>query len=235
VRRSVSHALARRAAVLVLATGCSTVHGVRPLGKGAVQVEASLGGPITEVYGAPIPLPISTIGATFGVSDRTDVHAALHPTGLALFGLFAADAGVSYELLPPHGARPRLMADLTLIGAGGGVVADEPAGGFRLFARPTLTGSWDWGKGDRHALYASLGGFVEPWPGVHGFGTIAVGNQWGLPKKTTLTTQVEWIAPYASTTSLTPHYYAPGDLGAISFQLGLAVRARDPHPSGGTP
>ncbi|MDP2313293.1 MAG: hypothetical protein Q8P41_10340 [Pseudomonadota bacterium] len=217
-------------AIAVLSSGCSTVHGVRPIGSGAVQIDASLGGPITELFGAPVPLPITTVGATVGVSDKTNVHAAVHPTPIALFGFFAADVGVSTQLLAPKGARPRLMADLTVIGAGGDRAPDSDnggaEGGVRFFARPTVTASWDWGKDARHALYASLGGFVQPYPGLYGLGTVAVGNQWGVGRRVHLTTQVEWIAPYASNTALTPHYYAPGDLGAISLQLGLGVRAK---------
>ncbi len=216
-------------ALATLASACSTVHGVRPVGKGAVVVDASLGGPITELFGAPVPLPLTTVGATIGVSDKTNVHAAVHPTGVALFGVFAADVGVSTQVLPQAGARPRLMGDLTVIGAGGDLAPEGAIGGVRFFARPTVTASWDWGKDARHALYASLGGFVQPYPGPRALGTVALGNQWGLGRAVHLTTQVEWIAPYASSAPLTPHYYAPGDLGAISLQLGLGVRASPLH------
>lgn len=204
---------------------CSTVHGVRPVGKGAVVVDASLGGPITELFGAPVPLPLTTLGATVGVSDTVDVHAALHPSAIGLFGLATADAGASVQLLAPTGARPRLMTDLTLVGAAGDVDPAGAPGGFRLFARPTLTASWDWGKEKRSTVYGSLGGFLQPFPEFHALGTVAVGNRWALSKRTTLTTQLEWIAPYASSEMLAPHYYAPGDLGAVSFQLGLSVWA----------
>jgi len=218
---------------LFFAAGCSTVHGVRPIGKGAVQVDASLGGPILQLFGAPVPLPLTTVGATVGVSESTNVHAALHPSAIALFGVFAADAGVSTQLLAQKAARPRLMADLTVVGAGGDRAPDGPSGGaeggVRFFARPTVTASWDWGKDARHALYTSLGGFIEPYPGPRALGTVAIGNQWGIGRKVHLTTQLEWIAPYASSEALTPQYYAPGDMGAISFQLGFGARAFTPR------
>lgn len=213
-----------RALTFLALAGCSTVHGVKPVGEGVVQIDASVGGPVTELFGAPVPLPISAVGATVGVSDRTNVHAAVHPTGLALFGLFAADVGASTQLLAPAGARPRLMGDLTVVAAGGDLAEDDPEGGFRAFARPTVTASWDWGRQGRSTVYAALGGFVQPWPGPHALGTVAVGNLWALGPHH-LTTQVEWIAPYASSEPLAPYYYAPGDLGAISVQLGLGVRA----------
>ncbi|MFN7142413.1 MAG: hypothetical protein ACK4YP_01455 [Myxococcota bacterium] len=214
-------------ALVALTTACSTVHGVRPVGRGVVEVDASLGGPVTELFGAPVPLPLTTVGATVGVSDRTNVHAAVHPTALALFGLVAADVGASTQLLAQEGARPRLMGDLTVMGAGGDVAEGGSEGGFRAFARPTVTASWDWGRDRRSTVYGALGAFVEPWPGPHAVGTVAVGNLWALGPHH-LTTQVEWIAPYASSAPLAPHYYAPGDMGAISVQVGLGVRAFAP-------
>ena len=210
--------------ILAAATACSTVHGVRPLGKGAVEVDLSVGGPVLELFGAPVPLPLTTVGATVGVSEKTNVHAAVHPTGLALFGTFAADVGASTQLLAPEGARPRLMGDLTVIGAGGDVAEGSPEGGVRVFARPNVTASWDWGKNGRSTVYTSLGGFVQPYPGPNALGTTAVGNLWALGPHH-LTTQVEWLAPYASSEPAAPYYYAPGDLGAISVQIGLGVRA----------
>ncbi len=206
--------------------GCSTVHGVRPIGAGAVSVDASLGGPFVELFGAPVPTPLSTLGATVGVSDKTNVHAAIHPSGAILFGIFAADVGVSTQLLAQKDARPRLMVDLTAIGGGGGVSEGEP----RFFARPSFTASWDWGKNRYSTVYASLGGFIEPYPGPHGYGTIALGNQFGLSKNTRFTTQIEWIAPYASSESLAPQWITPGNLGAFSLQLGLNVVVGAPKP-----
>lgn len=220
--------------LLALAAGCSTVHGVRPVGKGVVQVDASLGGPITELFGAPVPLPITTVGATVGVSDKTNVHAAFHPTGAALFGIVTIDAGVSTQLLAPKGARPRLMADLTVLGAGGDVAEDGAEGGVRFFARPTVTASWDWGKQKRSTVYTALGAFAQPWPGVYGVGTWAVGNIWALGPGVGLTTQLEWIAPYASSLPLAPYYYAPADQGAVSFQLGLSLRPGAKAKKGGS-
>ena len=211
--------------VFAVLSACSTVHGVRPIGAGAIELEATVGGPVVELFGGPKPMPITTVGATVGLDDRTDVHASIHPTGLALFGLFAADAGVARQFVAPDGARPRLMADLTLMGAAGNVAEGEPEGGFRAFVRPTVTASWDWGKHDRSTVYAALGGFVQPWPGPHGLGTVAVGNLWALGKHH-LTTQVEWIAPYASSYELAPEYHAPGNLGAVSVQLGFAARVK---------
>ena len=212
------------AALALALSGCAASRAIAPLERGTAALTASVGGPMFAFGGTPLPTPISTVGVAYGATERTTVHASLHPTGLALFGTFAADVGASTQFLAPEGARPRLMGDLTVIGAGGDVAEGSPEGGVRVFARPNVTASWDWGKNGRSTVYTSLGGFVQPYPGPNALGTIAVGNLWALGPHH-LTTQVEWLAPYASSEPAAPYYYAPGDLGAISVQIGLGVRA----------
>lgn len=207
--------------LLVLGTGCTTVHGVRPVGDGALRVEGSLGGPLTEVYGAPIPLPFSGLGATWGLDDKTDLHAAWHPSAALFFNLFGADLGASREFLGPEGARPRLMGDLTLTVAGGDNEPGSPEGAVRVWAQPTLNASWDWGRKDRQTVYLGLTAFVEPAPEFHVLPALVVGEWWGIGRFTA-TTEFKWISPTQSSYDLTPRYYAPGNLGAISFQLGAA-------------
>lgn len=214
-------------ATLLLTTGCTTVHGVRPVGKGAVAVEGELGGPLTEVYDLPIPLPLSSVGATWGATDALDVHASVHPSPLLFFGVFMADAGASYQLFPPEGPRPRLMGDLTLLAGGGDNEPGEPKGGFRLFVQPTVTASWDWGRGDQHSVYTAVGVLTQPFPGVHAVPQWAVGNRWAAGDFLA-TTEVGWIAPWASTEDLAPNYLTPGHLGAVAVRLGAGWRFGGP-------
>lgn len=205
----------------LLLLACSTIHGVKPVGEGNTEVNLSLGGPIAEVFGAPIPIPLSTVGVTYGVTDRLDVHGAFHPTAALLQGVVEAEVGASYQFLPNHGAVPRLMGDLTLLGAGGDVAEGEPKGGFRLYLQPSFTASWDWGKNKRQTTYTALTCFFQPFPTVHAVGAWAVGQRWGMGPRFHLDTELKWIAPYASTLNLVPRYYGIGNQGALSFQLGF--------------
>ena len=211
-----------RTLLLPALIGCSTVHGVRPLGDNVVAIEISEGGPVTEVFGGPVPIPLTTVGAAYGIDDLTDVHAAVHPTTIALFGLGAFDVGASRQLLAPKGLRPRLMADLTVVSVFGDTDPKLDNGAFGLFAQPTLTASWDWAKDGRHALYTGLTAMVQTLPERRVVGAVAVGNLWALSPKTHLATEVKWIAPYASSLSVVPDYYTPQ--GALSLQFGLQAR-----------
>lgn len=212
--------------VLVLAAGCSTIHGIKPVGRGVVRPEISVGGPITEVYGAPIPIPISQLGATYGLDDRTDLHAAWHTSAAGFYNVFGADAGVSRQLLAPAGARPRLMVDGTLLAFAGdnepGSPPDGAAGGFRLFVQPTVTGSWDWGAHDRQTTYVALTAMFQPFPEIHLLPALAVGNAWALGPRAAVTTELTWLAFTQSNLPVVPVYYAPGNIGALGLHLGFS-------------
>lgn len=215
--------------------GCTTVHGVKPVGDGNIALEGSFGGPITEIYGLPIPLPFSSIGVDYGLDDRTDLHGAFHTTSLLAVGVLQAEFGVSRVFLTNSGARPRLMGDLTLIGAGGPVVEREPEGGFVLYLQPVFNAAWDWGKNDRQTTYTGLTLFFQPFPEVHAIGAWQVGQRWGIGPRFHLDTEFKWIAPYMDTYKLVTNYYAPGHQGAISFQLGLGYTfGRPGNRKGGT-
>ncbi len=108
---------------------CSLNHGVRPVGKGNVAVTGSYGGPVIEAFGAPFPLPLSQVGVRYGVSDRSDVHAAFHPSVAGLAGLVGIDAGASYLIAPELGRRPAVVVDGTVSFFGGDTVEGEPEGG----------------------------------------------------------------------------------------------------------
>lgn len=209
--------------MLLLLAACSTTHGVRPLGQGAFAPELSVGGPVTEIFGAPIPLPLSTIGASYGVTDTVDIHAAWHPTAAILTGIFGADAGVDVQLFAPHGAAPRLMADVTLVLGAGDTSERGADGGVAVFLQPSVLASWDWGKQRRQTVYTGLTGFLQPWP-AHALGGLILGNRFGIGERFWITTEAKWLGPYASSEALVPTYYAPGPLGALSFQLGAGVR-----------
>lgn len=203
-----------------LLAGCSVVHGVRPIGKGAGSLDVSLGGPITEVFGAPIPLPLTTVGGTYGITDTTDVHAAFHPTAALMFGIGAGDLGVSQQLLAPQGARPRLMVDLTFVGAGGDRLAGAlPEGGFRFFMQPTLLAGWDWGKARRQTVYVGFTSFLEPADEFHQVSGFVLGNRFGFGRSH-LDVELKWLDPWADATAIVPDYVSPGQLGAVELQFG---------------
>jgi hypothetical protein len=211
--------------LLSLLLACSVTHGARPLGKGVVAADLSAGGPITALFGTNIPLPLSSVGASYGVTDTVDVHGAVHTSAALLFGLPAAEVGASWAFLPADGARPRLAVDATTVLAGGDIAEGGSPGGFRALLEPSVLAAWDLGADDRHTVYGGLGAMLQPWPGPNGYGWLTAGGRWGLGGDAIgLTTEAKWLAPYASNLPMAPEMTGVGTLGALSVQLGVDAR-----------
>lgn len=205
---------------LLALTGCAASRAVAPLPKGAVAGQASLGGPLL-VFGAPLPVPITTIGAGYGVTDRFGVHGAVHPTGLILFGVVGLDVGASYELVPPKGARPRLMGDLTLSAFAGDTSSEGAPFGVRVFPEAQLVASWDLGE-RRHHPYVGLDLFTQPLPTPAAYLSPMLGFEVQASRRLGLQVEGKWIAPYASNLPNFVDWVGIAHQGGISAQLGAS-------------
>jgi hypothetical protein len=206
---------------LVLLAGCAATRAVAPLPAGTGAVTSSLGGPVFAFGDAPVPVPLLLVGYRHGITDRTAVHGGLHATSLVLLGVFGADLGLDVELLPPDGARPRLMFDHTITLFAGDNVSGDPGGGVRVFQDFGLIASWD--LGDRaHHPYLGVRVFDQPFPERHVYpypiagavlttGRVGWQVELGWPGVTArnLPSFVDWIGPFHQ--------------GALSVQVGATV------------
>ena len=84
---------------------------LRPTPKGQVTAELELGGPFAKVASLVIPLPLTTVGASYGVADHVDISAHFHPTA-AIFKIAGLDLGAAWQPLLQKGAVPAV----TLVG-----------------------------------------------------------------------------------------------------------------------
>lgn len=64
--------------LLVMLTGCGAHLRTLPVGAGQAQVSTSVGGPLVDAFGTTIPVPYLMTGATYGLTDRVNVHADVH-------------------------------------------------------------------------------------------------------------------------------------------------------------
>ena len=76
--------------------GCAPSRFVEPLEKNQWSVGASAGGPMIGFNGLPIPTPLSSIEAGYGLDSNLTVFAGLHTTSL-LFGTGHLDVGATYQ------------------------------------------------------------------------------------------------------------------------------------------
>ncbi len=214
--------------VLVVAAlaGCAPTRALAPLEPGQGAFTASLGGPFVEVYGGPLPLPVTSVGYVRGIDGKLNVHGALYPTNLALFGVFGFDLGASYQLFEPQGARPRLMADVTAYTFFGNLAKGEPKGGLRIFPDLQFIASWPVGAKRTHLVpYVGVDQFTEFFPTPHWNPSLVLGNEFRLGKRVGLQLEGKWIAPWVDTDPFVTHWYGASSHGAFSAQLGLTVYA----------
>lgn len=212
-------------AAWALLAACAPTRALAPLDPGQGAFTASLGGPVVEVFGGPLPLPVTSVGYLRGVGHQANVHATVYPTNLALFGVFGFDLGASRQLVAPAGARPRVMGDLTAYTFFGGLAPEAPAGGLRVAPDLSFIASWPIGPGDdpRHTPYLGVDLLTIPYPGPSATPSAVLGYEGRVSRRVGVQLEAKWIAPYAGTDDFALHWYAPGLHGALSAQLGLTV------------
>ncbi len=79
-------------------SSCAPTQFVVPLEKGEHVVNTSLGGPIVNIPGiANIPIPFTSLGYGYGLTDKSVISGALYPTA-GIYGNFQLSAGYTHEL-----------------------------------------------------------------------------------------------------------------------------------------
>ncbi len=202
---------------IAFSSGCAASRSFAPLEQGQVAVTSTMGGPIVNYFGGHKPLPQSDIGIAYGLNGKTTVHTALHPTQLALFGLFGMDIGINTELVEPDGARPRVMVDGTLYFFAGNNAEGLPKGGARLFPDIQVVAAWPVGN---HHFYTGLDNFIQPFPVLRWFPSPMLGTELRAGP-VGFQFETKWLGWFSDTDNLTPSWAAPGKQGAISTQMGI--------------
>jgi len=72
---------------IVFLASCSGTRHVIPLKKGENSVSANLGGPLFKFSGIVIPMPLSSVSYSRGISDNFTVTGSVHTTSM-VFGVF---------------------------------------------------------------------------------------------------------------------------------------------------
>ncbi len=83
-----------------------------------MQVSASIGGPLVDAFGRTVPIPYGVIGATYGISNETEVYIDYHVTASA-FRFLGLTPGVVYfpgmnwgRFVPALGADALIFSDI---------------------------------------------------------------------------------------------------------------------------
>lgn len=191
--------------------GCGTTHLVRPVGAGHTRIDASVGGPVVVLGGAPIPVPMGVISVAHGLRDDLDVHADAHLTAAA-FGEAGLTLGSAYHFGDPSRHVFTVASDVTGFAGHGdwmGILDPWMAYAWRLSER------W-WLSPGLHAAFAASAArrhFVpEPFVQV----------AWAASRRTTLELEVRWAAPFDQANDLAPSWVTIGGQGALMVLAGVA-------------
>jgi hypothetical protein len=148
LRRPMRSLVPWTAACVAFTLACGHTTHVRPTPIHSVDLEAEAGGPIFLRLGVPAVLPLSTVGASYGLTENLDLSAHFALTA-ALFGVAGFDVGSSYLAVREHDAIPAVSLGARLYGfsdfpcqIGSSGCGTETYQGARAYAELTATGSY---------------------------------------------------------------------------------------------
>ena len=211
----------RRAALVVLQLaaalgGCAYPYTVRNVGADQTVLYASVGGPLFDNLGAPVPIPAVVVGAQHGVTDFWDAHASLHVLA-AVYKMAGIDAGSTLRLLRQRGGVPEVTGTLRLS------LLTDFEDGARVY--PELEAYASWLLRGRVLVFGGLftlyDFFWRTGPRVH-WGP-CIGAEVSLGRRYALGLALRWISPQAQTDRLAVDYVSPGGQGSFAIQLGFKV------------
>ena len=182
---------------------------LRPTPKGQVTAELELGGPFARVAGLVIPLPLTTVGASYGVADHVDISAHLHPTA-AIFKIAGLDLGAAWQPLLQKGAVPAV----TLVGRLYGFT--NFTSGFQPYLELGATGSYK--LADRVSPYLNVTTLIQ----TNAVPLLAVGAgvevEFG---RLALQAEFRWFSPNRNTYFNAVEWQSIGGFGAVGALLGV--------------
>jgi hypothetical protein len=211
---------AARALGLALACGaaasCATSHFARPLGRGNVVAQASLGGPLVAISDVPLATPILVAGVGYGASDRWDVSARADVTA-AVYGDLHLEPGVAFHPVIREGG----LVPTVTVAASAHLLTD-----FRdARVGPQVTGlaAWRLGALHRHLVYVGAdAGTLVPGRARLLAGPLA-GAEARVGRRAGLVLEAKWLSPWYDVKPLAPTWLSPGDHGYLAILLGCNV------------
>ena len=205
---------------LIVWSSCNTQRIVKPLEKGNHQIQANLGGPLIGFAGTTIPIPLTSVGYAYGLTDSLTIHSGVQLTNLAYQNL-QYDLGLTYGFLKPNGWIPGLSGSMAL-----NYLRDFRQGNQALY--PQLDANLFWDYGNNHFMYLGTTNWIE-------FGSnrshnepieqrLLSGIQFGntfCTDKWNFTIESKWLAPTRNSNNLSVDYKTYSISGERKGAVGL--------------
>jgi hypothetical protein len=206
--------------LVLLCSACGLPAHVRPVPRGTLALEAAVGGPAALLGPVPVPLPLATVGASYGVAEAVDVQAHAHLTPLIL-GTAGLDVGATWLALPEQGWRPAI----SLTGRAYGF--SDLSSGALFYGEAGAAASYV--LGGRYLTYVSTTALYDAladevlW---------AVGSGVQVPfNRFALQLEANWYWPTYDASAAPVTWASPGGHGAFGLVIGASYRFGGAAPS----
>jgi hypothetical protein len=201
--------------------GCAAHTSLEPLGRGNMNANLSLGGPIVAAFNTHIPIPYATVGMSYGLNEKMNIDGSLHLTSLP-YRIFGLELGASYfpvlneGLIPTVGIHPEVLTFISL----------KPDVESRMRVYPSLSASAAWHLGS-DLIYT---GFDYTFPLTSSdYDTDApkfvlspfFGYRTDLGKSLRLTAELKWQGVNVRSDQLAADYIKPGGHGAVGILFAI--------------
>ena len=201
----------------LLLAGCAAHTSIQPVGKGKLNANFSIGGPIVAAFDTHIPIPYATVGADYGLSEKINLDGAFHLLSLP-YGIIGMDIGATWfphacdcTRIPTIGIEPRVL-----------ILASVKSNvGARIKAYPILSASssWHWDFvspyiGFDFVVPLSRADYDEDAPDF--IISPYIGARWKLSERISLLTEIKYNGANVPTDKLAVEYTNISGYGAIS-------------------
>jgi len=207
--------------LLLLAASCAPARFVEPVPEGHWNATASLGGPIFDLGNTTIPMPLTSLAAGYGISDKTTAFAGLHTTAL-LFDDLQLDLGALQEISSQVHLVPAISISPVL-----NLLLAMRDGSFRVWPEMDVNLYWHYGSAGNLIYINSSNWFElssmhadnEPqtthWIANFGLGHRFEGEHWEY------ITELKYLAAGMPNLPNAVGYHGIGGNGAFGVYLGL--------------
>lgn len=214
--------------VLFLSTitffACNTSRVITPLNKKEIQVGANLGGTAIKMGELPVFIPLSSVYAAYGCTDKVSAFGSIHTTAL-LFGVLQTDVGLNYLIKKPKKFIPGISVSPVL-----NLMVDGWEWKFSFLPQADINLFWQY-KNKPHAVYLSSQNWFElrakrahnePQPNIV-LPSVALGHQW-VKAKYNYQVELKYIGFNQSNQNLVVSYISPSANGALGVYFSMCKK-----------
>ena len=212
--------------VVIGFSSCAPTRYVKPLKEDQIAINGSFGGPLINVFGASIPIPLTSVGVGYGVSEKVTGYVSLQTTTL-FYGVVHLDGGLNLNILKTDSMN-RLIPGISA-GVGLNAIYNLWDKGFKVFPMLDVNAYWDYSRKKENFAYIGLNNWIDMsttrvhrvpqenhWIFSPAIGHVFANEKWDF------TTEFKWLAPSYSNQKLVVDYVKPtGTKGAMGIYLGL--------------